>query len=48
MKAPTPITIRPAVNALDNSKSGRDNNTGMMFRDKIAEKRKYTVEVPAE
>ena len=44
---PTPITIQPAVNALDNSKSGRDNNTGMMFRDKIAEKRKYTVEVPA-
>lgn len=43
---PTPISIKPAVNALDNSKSGRDNNTGTMFRDKIAEKRKYTIEVP--
>lgn len=43
---PTPVTLKPAVNALDNSKSGRDNNTGKMFRDKIAEKLKYTVEVP--
>ena len=43
---PAPATLKPAVNALDNSKSGRDNNTGKMFRDKIAEKLKYTVEMP--
>jgi hypothetical protein len=43
---PAPATLKPSVNALDNSKSGRDNNTGKMFRDKIAEKLKYTVEMP--
>ena len=43
---PAPVTIKPAVNVLDNSKSGRDNNTGKMFRDIVAEKLKYTVEVP--
>lgn len=32
LSAPTPI------NALDSSKSGRDNNTGKMFRDKVADK----------
>ena len=43
---PTPITLKPSINALDSQKTGRDNNTGKMFRDKIAEKLKYTVEVP--
>lgn len=46
LNLPTPITMKPALNALDNSKSGRDNNKGNMFRDKIAEKLKYSVEMP--
>ena len=32
---PVPVVMTPTVNALDSSKSGRDNNTGAMFRDKI-------------
>ncbi len=43
---PTPVTMKPTINALDSSKTGRDNNTGKMFRDKIAEKLKYSVEFP--
>ncbi len=43
---PTPITMKPSINALDSSKTGRDNNIGEMFRDKIAEKLKYSVEFP--
>ncbi|MBE6771079.1 MAG: hypothetical protein E7547_02905 [Ruminococcaceae bacterium] len=43
---PTPVVMTPAVNALDSSKSGRDNNTGAMFRDKIAEKQSYIVTFP--
>ena len=46
LNLPTPITMKPALNALDNSKSGRDNNKGNMFRDKIAEKLKYSIEMP--
>lgn len=43
---PVPVTMRPSINALDSSKTGRDNNTGKMFRDKIAEKLKYSIEFP--
>jgi len=43
---PAPVVMTPAVNALDSSKSGRDNNTGAMFRDKIAEKQTYTITFP--
>ena len=43
---PVPISLKPAINVLDSSKSGRDNNTGSMFRDRIAEKQKFTAEIP--
>lgn len=46
LQLPTPVTMKPAINALDSSKTGRDNNTGAMFRDKIAEKLKYNIEFP--
>lgn len=39
LSAPTPI------NALDSSKSGRDNNTGKMFRDKVADKVTLSVSI---
>lgn len=42
-----PDAIKPSDNALDSEKSGRDNSSGTMFRDKIAEKLKYTVEMPS-
>lgn len=41
-----PIKITPGWNALDSAKSGRDNSTGTMFRDKVADKRKWTIELP--
>lgn len=43
---PVPVVMTPTVNALDSSKSGRDNNTGAMFRDKIAEKQSYSITFP--
>ena len=43
---PVPVVMTPTVNALDSSKSGRDNNTGAMFRDKIAEKQSYSIIFP--
>lgn len=43
---PVPVEMSPSVNALDSSKSGRDNNTGAMFRDKIAEKQSYSITFP--
>lgn len=46
LELPAPVVMTPAVNALDSSKSGRDNNTGAMFRDKIAEKQSYTITFP--
>lgn len=46
LELPAPVVMTPAVNALDSSKSGRDNNTGAMFRDKIAEKQTYTITFP--
>ncbi len=42
-----PDSIKPSDNSLDSEKSGRDNSTGTMFRDKIAEKLKYTVDMPS-
>ena len=45
---PVPISMAPVVNALDSSKSGRDNSLGNMFRDKIAEKQEYTLTFPAK
>lgn len=46
LELPAPVVMTPAVNALDSSKSGRDNNTGAMFRDKITEKQTYTIAFP--
>lgn len=46
LELPAPVVMTPAVNALDSSKSGRDNNTGAMFRDKITEKQSYTITFP--
>jgi hypothetical protein len=43
---PVPVVMTPTVNALDSSKSGRDNNTGAMFRDKVAEKQSYSITFP--
>ena len=43
----TPLSIKPGVNALDSANSGRDNSSGDMFRDKLADKLKYTIEMPA-
>ena len=48
LELPAPISMAPVVNALDSSKSGRDNNLGNMFRDKIAEKQEYTLTFPAK
>lgn len=47
LSLPVPVSLQPSINALDSSKSGRDNNTGAMFRDKIAEKLKYSIEFPS-
>ena len=41
-----PDAITPSWNALDSSKTGRNNSTGDMFRDKVADKRKWTIELP--
>lgn len=46
LELPVPVAMAPAVNSLDSSKSGRDNNTGAMFRDKITEKQSYTITFP--
>lgn len=46
LELPAPVVMTPAVNALDSSKSGRDNNTGAMFRDKITEKQTYAITFP--
>lgn len=43
---PAPMSLKPAVNVLDSSKSGRDNSTGTMFRDVVTEKNDYTAELP--
>ena len=34
--------LKPGINIIDSSKSGRDNNTGTMFRDIVTGKNKYT------
>lgn len=44
---PVPVSMNPIVNALDSSKSGRDNNVGDMFRDKVAEKQEHSITFPA-
>ena len=41
-----PIKLTPGWNALDSAKTGRDNSTGTMFRDKVADKRKWQIELP--
>ena len=43
-----PLSITPGANSLDSSKSGRDNNSGDMFRDMITNKLEYTVKMPAD
>lgn len=44
---PTPMSLKPVTNIIDSSKSGRDNNTGTMFRDVITSKNKYTATMPS-
>lgn len=43
---PVPMSLKPSTNVLDSDKSGRDNNTGKMFRDIITSKNKYTATLP--
>ncbi len=43
---PTPMGLKPGINIIDSSKSGRDNNTGTMFRDIVTGKNKYTATMP--
>lgn len=43
---PTPDEMTVSFQTLDSSKSGRNNNTGLMFRDKIAEKLTIKVTLP--
>jgi hypothetical protein len=44
---PVPVTITPQVNALDSSKTGRNNSTGLLHRDLITTKEKWTITFPA-
>ena len=44
---PTPMSLKPGINIIDSSKSGRDNNTGTMFRDIVTGKNKYTATMPS-
>ena len=44
---PTPMSLKPSTNIIDSDKSGRDNNTGKMFRDIITSKNKYTATLPS-
>lgn len=44
---PTPTGLKPGINIIDSSKSGRDNNTGTMFRDIVTGKNKYTATMPS-
>lgn len=46
-KLPTPTTLTPQWQSLDSENTGRDNNIGSMFRDKITDKRKWNVELPS-
>lgn len=39
--------LKPGINIIDSSKSGRDNNTGTMFRDIVTGKNKYTATMPS-
>jgi len=43
---PTPTELNVTVQTLDSAKSGRDNNTGAMFRDKITEKLTVKMTLP--
>lgn len=44
---PTPLSVKPCENILDSENSGRDNSTGLMFRDVVSRKSKYTFTMPA-
>lgn len=44
---PTLMGLKPGINIIDSSKSGRDNNTGTMFRDIVTGKNKYTATMPS-
>lgn len=44
---PTPFSIQGGSEVLDSSESGRDNNTGYMYRDVVrSDVANYTVELP--
>lgn len=43
---PAPIEFKPNWETLDSATTGRDNNTGLMFRDKVADKRKWECTLP--
>ena len=42
-----PVEMTVSFQTLDSAKSGRDNNTGKMFRDKVAEKLTAKITIPA-
>lgn len=44
---PTPVELKPIWETLDSENTGRDNNTGKMFRDKVADKGKWEIDFPA-
>lgn len=44
---PDILTIKTAVNSLHSHSSGRDNNLGNMFIDKVSEKQKFTATLKA-
>ena len=45
-RLPTAVELTPQWQTLDSENTGRDNNTGLMFRDKIADKAKWVINFP--
>lgn len=43
---PTATELTPQWQTLDSENTGRDNNTGKMFRDKVADKGKWVITFP--
>ena len=46
IQLPTATELTPQWQTLDSENTGRDNNTGKMFRDKVADKAKWVIEFP--
>lgn len=43
---PAAAKLKASWETLDASTTGRDNNTGKMFRDKVADKAKWEIDIP--